>query len=59
MEEAKLKEFRLKIGKYRIDYDKDYGFAHQTGWSLAVDGSYVVQFVTLRGLIHELIWRKE
>ena len=53
-----MKEFRLAIGKYRIDYYKDYGFDHRTGWSLAVNGSYVIQLVTLKNLIIE-IWRRK
>lgn len=27
-----------------LDYDRDYGCAHREGWSVALNGSYVVQF---------------
>ncbi len=28
----------------RIDYDRDYGISCRTGWSVAIDGHYYVQF---------------
>ncbi len=28
----------------RLDYDRDYGIDHRRGWSVAIDGSYYVQF---------------
>ena len=28
----------------KIEYDKDYGIDKRTGWSIAINGWYVVQF---------------
>ena len=36
--------FRFKIGKFSLHYDRDYGIDCRSGWSLAWDGSFLVQF---------------
>jgi len=33
----------FKTANIRIDFDRDYGCQHKTGWSVALNGSYVVQ----------------
>jgi hypothetical protein len=30
--------------RLRIDYDRDYGIDRQTGWSVAINGVYLVQY---------------
>lgn len=34
----------FQFRRFRIDFDRDYGADHKTGWSVAYDGSYIVQF---------------
>lgn len=34
----------FKTARVRVDFDRDYGCEHKTGWSIALEGSYVVQF---------------
>jgi hypothetical protein len=33
----------FKASRLRVDFDRDYGCEHKTGWSVALDGSYVVE----------------
>lgn len=35
---------RVCWGKFAIHFDRDYGIDRRTGWSIAIDGSFVVQF---------------
>lgn len=35
---------KLKLKHITIDYDTNYGIDKRTGWSIAVDGSYILQF---------------
>ncbi len=45
--------FKLKVNKFLIEYDKNYGCNNRTGWSIALDGHYLVQLE--RNLIIALI----
>ena len=36
-----------RIDSVRVDFDRDYGIENRTGWSLSVNGSYLLQFVSL------------
>jgi len=29
--------------KYKIEFDRDYGIDKRTGWSICVDGHYIIQ----------------
>jgi hypothetical protein len=33
----------FKTARVRVDFDRDYGCEYKTGWSVAIDDSYVVQ----------------
>jgi plasmid stabilization system protein ParE len=35
---------RIKLKNVTIDYDENYGMDKNTGWSIAIDGHYYVQF---------------
>lgn len=35
---------RIRIGGVSLEYDRDYGIGRRSGWSVAVAGSYRVQF---------------
>jgi len=35
--------FVFKTSRVRVDFDRDYGSENKTGWSVALDGSYVVE----------------
>ena len=34
---------RFQINKLRVDFDRDYGVDHKTGWSIAWDGRFLIQ----------------
>jgi hypothetical protein len=34
----------MNCGSFSLHYDCDYGMLHRKGWSVVIDGSYVVQF---------------
>lgn len=36
--------FRLGINKLSIHYDTEYGIDKRTGWSIAWDGCFIVEF---------------
>lgn len=31
------------MNNIRIHWDKDYGFFHRKGWSIAIDGCFIVE----------------
>ena len=39
-----MKRFEIAYDRVKIQYDQDYGIDHRKGWSIAIDGSYYVQF---------------
>ena len=39
-----MKHLRLQVNQSGIDYDYEYGIDKRTGWSVFVDGSYIIQF---------------
>lgn len=48
----------LRQRKIRVDYDTEYGIEQRTGWSVAINGSYIVQFERfLIFAIAKAIWR--
>jgi hypothetical protein len=47
---------RFRIGRMVVEYDRDYGIDRRTGWSSAVRGHYVAQFVSLPAALLAL-WR--
>ena len=36
--------FKVVIGRFMLEYDRDYGIDRRSGWCFAWDGSYRVQF---------------
>jgi hypothetical protein len=38
-----MHEARIRIGLFRIDFDRNYGCNNRTGWSIAHKGSFLVQ----------------
>jgi len=42
--QGKEEKNRGRIPDLRVDYDNDYGIDHQSGWSVTVEGSVLVQF---------------
>ena len=39
-----MKKIQIKYNRYIIEYDEDYGIDKRRGWSVALDGHYVVMF---------------
>lgn len=35
---------KFKLKNFNIDFDRNYGCANKTGWSIAVDGHYYISF---------------
>lgn len=35
--------FRLQIGNYELEFDRDYGCDKRTGWTVIYDGSVVIE----------------
>jgi hypothetical protein len=47
--------FRLRIHKWELQYDWDYGPAHKRGWTAVHDGSHLVQFVGFFRAVYRLV----
>lgn len=39
-----MNNLKIQINRHCLAFDRDYGIDRRTGWSVAVDGSYIVQF---------------
>jgi hypothetical protein len=50
---------RLRVGRWQLDYDQDYGIERRRGWSAAVDGSYESEFVSLWRAILSLLRHRD
>lgn len=38
-----MRRFCLELNRFQLEYDRDYGVAKRSGWSVAWHGSYAVQ----------------
>lgn len=39
--------FTLKIGRFKLEYDTDYGMDHRHGWTTVIDGCVVAELCPL------------
>lgn len=54
-----MNHFRIELFEWTVIFDRGYGCDKRTGWSVAVRGSYVIQFEP--GLCSALwkAWRRQ
>lgn len=48
-----MKRIRLNFDGSGLDYDRDYGSAHRTGWSAVHEGRVVIQLTSF----WRAVWR--
>ncbi len=49
-----MKPFRFRYDHFELQYDRDHGVDHRSGWSVVIDGKVYVQFE--RGPVRA-VWR--
>lgn len=54
-----MNAFRFRWNGFELCHDRDYGIDHRSGWSVAINGSFVVQLhPSLFGALRKS-WRLE
>ena len=49
-----MDRLRFKLNRFSVDFDRNYGVSKRTGWSIAINGHYLVE---LEKRLVKAIWK--